>query len=410
MRQRITRLWNSPRRWIILLVGVLIVIVVGGIIFLLVRFNQAATPRIPSAFYTPPDPLPQSEPGTIIRYEPLPDNLPEGAQAWRVMYLSTGLNGEPSAVTGTIVAPVGTGNTPRDIIAWTHGTTGIRPACGVSHTDDPYQQTPAIERMIGAGYVVTITDYPGLGTPGMHPYMVGRVAAQSALDSVRAARSIPEISAGSRFVVWGASQGGNAALWTGQIAEAYAPELELLGVAASAPAIDLRAMFEHNFDEPAGGIFLGMVLAAWEQVYADRGTNLDAVIKPEERENFNRMIEPCFTAAAGFLRVLGQIRTPQQYLAVDLLNMEPWSVLLEENAPTDPIPVPIIIAHGTDDPLIPVENSAAEAARHCATGEDVQFQRYPGSTHDAREDTAFHILGWVSDRFAGRPTSSNCDV
>jgi hypothetical protein len=38
----------------------------------------------------------------------------------------------------------------------------------------------------------------------------------------------------------------------------------------------------------------------------------------------------------------------------------------------------------------------------------VQFARFPGSVHDAREDTALMILGWVGDRFAGRPTGSNC--
>ncbi|MBW4652387.1 MAG: hypothetical protein KME20_04970 [Kaiparowitsia implicata GSE-PSE-MK54-09C] len=64
------------------------------------------------------------------------------------MYLSTGREGQPLAVTGTVVAPEETSAEPRKIIAWAHGTTGIRPECGVSHTSDPYQQTPAIERML----------------------------------------------------------------------------------------------------------------------------------------------------------------------------------------------------------------------------------------------------------------------
>lgn len=382
--------------------------IVVGLVSFLMRLQRAATPEVPSAFYTPPDPLPQGEPGTIIRSEPLPASLPEGAQAWRVMYLSTGLNGEPIAVTGTIVAPAGPSDTPRDIIAWTHGTTGIRPECGVSHTSNPYQQTPAVERMLGAGFVVAITDYPGLGTPGVHPYIVGRLAAQSALDSVRAARNIAEVSAGNRFAVWGASQGGNSSLWTGIIAEEYAPDLELVGVAASAPAIDLRGTFEYNLDKPAGGVFLGMVFASWADVYADRGASLDAIIKPEAREDFNKAIEPCFTAAVGFLRVLDSIKPPNEFLSIDVLNTDPWPQLLAENTPSGPISVPILIAHGTDDPLIPMAFSEQEAERRCEAGEDVQFQRYPGSSHDAREDTAFHILGWVVDRFAERPTSSNC--
>jgi acetyl esterase/lipase len=406
MYMRIVRIWRSPNRWILLLAATITVGVIGASITFLVRYYRAATPQTPSPFYTPPQPLPQGKPGTIIRRETLPSNLPEGAQAWRVMYLSTDLEGQPIAVTGTVVAPNGTSVEPRKIIAWAHGTTGIRAECGVSHTSDPYQQTPAIERMLAEGFVVTITDYPGLGTPGMHPYMVGQAAAQSVLDSVRAARHIVEVSAGDKFVVWGASQGGNSALWTAQLAKAYAPELKLLGAAASAPAINLRKIAEFNLDKPGGGIFLGYVFAAWDGVYPK--ADLDAIIKPDERDIFERMIEPCFTAPAGFLPIIKTLRTPEQYLSVDILKTEPWSTLFEENTPSGPIEVPVVIAHGTVDPLIPVELSEAEALRRCKAGEDVQFARYPGSSHDAREDTAVYILGWAVDRFAGRPTSSNC--
>ncbi len=406
MYVRIANIWHGPNRWIILLGAVVVTLIIGAFIALFVTFQRAATPQLPSAFYTPPAPLPPVEPGTILRREPSLDSLPEGAQAWRIMYLSAGLNGEPIPVTGTVVAPAGQGDAPRPIIAWAHGTTGILPECGVSHTRDPYQQTPAVARMLEEGFVVTITDYPGLGTPGMHPYMVGRVAAHSVLDSVRAARQIPEVNAGNEFVVWGASQGGNSSLWTAQLASGYAPELQLLGAAASAPAIDLRGIAEYNLDKPAGGIFLGLVFAAWDAIYP--AAALDAIIKPEERENFDRIIEPCFTAAAGFLRVRENLRTPEEYLSVDILSTEPWPTLFAENTPDGPIDVPLLIAHGTVDPLIPMALNEAEAARRCVAGEDVQFARYPGSTHDARDDTAIYILGWVLDRFAGRPTASNC--
>lgn len=260
--------------------------------------------------------------------------------------------------------------------------------------------------MLAEGFMVTITDYPGLGTPGIHPYMVGPVAAQSVLDSVRAARQITKVNAGDDFVGWGASQGGNSSLWTAQLADDYAPELTLLGTASSAPAINLRGIAEFNLDKPAGGIFLGLIFAAWDAVYPS--ADLNQIIQPNERNNFDRMIESCFTALAGFLRVRDNLRTPEQYLSIDILNTEPWSTPFEENTPKDPINVPILIAHGTADPLIPIELSEAEAARRCKAGENVQFARYPGSSHDAREDTAVHILGWVIDRFAGRPTASNC--
>jgi alpha-beta hydrolase superfamily lysophospholipase len=397
-------MWNSPNRWVLLLGLAIVILAIIGIFSFVGKYQRASTPETPSAFYTPPQVLPQGEPGTIIRSEPLPASLPKGAQAYRVMYLSTGLNGEPIAATGTIVAPAGESTTPRPVIAWSHGTTGIFPECGVSHTSDPYQQTPVIDRMLNEGFVVAITDYPGLSTPGVHPYLVGPVEANTVLDSVRAARHL-NVSAGDRFVVWGASQGGHAALWTGQTAPKYAPELKLLGVAASAPATDLPGIISSKLNDKAGGIFLGYVFRAWSELYPN--ANLDAIIKPEMRKQFEAMVKPCFTAPVAFLTI-GEIIPPNQYLSIDVLKTEPWATLFEQNTPRGPINVPIIIAHGTADPLIPMEMSVKEAARRCAEGENVQFARFPGSVHDAREDTAVMILGWVLDRFAGRPTGSNC--
>ena len=71
-----------------------------------------------------------------------------------------------------------------------------------------------------AGYVIAATDYQGLGTRGPHPYLVGESEGVGALDSVRAARNLEEADASADFVVWGESQGGQASLFTGQLARA----------------------------------------------------------------------------------------------------------------------------------------------------------------------------------------------
>ena len=100
--------------------------------------------------------------------------------------------------------------------------------------------------MVRDGYVVAATDYPGLGTPGPHPYLVGLSEARAVIDSVRVARSLPGAGGGNRFIVWGHSQGGHAALFTGLIAKSYAPELSLLGVAAAAPASELADLMDDD--------------------------------------------------------------------------------------------------------------------------------------------------------------------
>ncbi|MEE3386965.1 MAG: lipase family protein [Pseudomonadota bacterium] len=369
-------------------------------VMLAVGLYFAAVPQQPSAFYQPPQPLPKALPGSVIRQASSHAKLPEGARAWRVMYLSTDEQGKPLAVTGTVVAPDKLSSTPRPVVAWAHGTTGIRPECGVSHTRDPYQQTPDVAGMLAQGWVVAITDYPGLGTPGIHPYMVGRTAAHSVLDMVRAAEQIPESGAGSSFVVWGASQGGNTAFWVGQLAADYAPELTLKGVAASAPALNLRKIAAYNQDKPAGGIFMGMVFAAWDQVYAE--ASLQAILKPDAADAFQRMIRPCFTAPAGFLPALADLRTPQEYLAVDILATPPWPGLFDHNSPDGPIAVPMVIAHGTADALIPIALSEQAVSRRSRRGETIQIIRLPGVGHDARDESAGYLMTWVQERFEGQ--------
>jgi hypothetical protein len=165
---------------------------------------------------------------------------PFGAAAFRVLYRSTGLYDEPIAVSGVVVIPSGPAPANgRPIVAWTHPTTGVVPRCAPSPALFVFQQIQGLREMIDRGYVVAATDYPGLGTPQTHSYLVGVSEARAVFDSVRAARTIS--GAQNHFAVWGHSQGGQAALFTGLIASTYAPDLNLTGVAAAEPACRSRA-------------------------------------------------------------------------------------------------------------------------------------------------------------------------
>ena len=198
----------------------------------------AGAPGTPDSFYaTPRRELPP--PGGLIRSEKL-DGAPPGARAWKVLYSSTGLDGRRIAVSGVVIAPdLPAPAAGRSVVAWAHPTTGVSDACAPSVNPDFFDTIPHLLALVALDDVVVATDYPGLGTAGVHPYLVGESEGRAVLDSVRAAKGIPEAGAGARFAVWGHSQGGQAALFAGQLARTYAPELALAGVAAIAPATNL---------------------------------------------------------------------------------------------------------------------------------------------------------------------------
>ena len=102
----------------------------------------------------------------------------------------------------------------RDVVAWAHPTTGVAEGCAPTRLPDLSGNIAGLEEMLERGYVVAATDYPGLGSMGTHPYLIGVTEAHAVLF-VRAARELPDAKARDRFIVWGHSQGGHAALFTG---------------------------------------------------------------------------------------------------------------------------------------------------------------------------------------------------
>jgi Secretory lipase len=132
------------------------------------------------------------KPGTIIRVWPLLGGGPGDSDAFRFLYRSTGPKGETIPVSGAIFIPSGPAPAGgRNVIAWAHPTSGVAPACAPSLYPHGAGLIWNLSDMLGHGYVIVATDYPGLGTDGIHPYLIGESAGRAVLDSVRAARHSP---------------------------------------------------------------------------------------------------------------------------------------------------------------------------------------------------------------------------
>ena len=366
-------------------------------------------------FYTPPDPL-DATPGTLLRVEPLTFADPplsmdvDGGTAYRLLYVSARPDGS-SAVSGAMVFLP---DTPapaqgRPVLAWAHGTVGMGDACAPSR--DPQGTTDMagwLEQSLALGWVVVATDYVGLGTPGPELYRVAQAEANDVVHSVQALRAWDLAEAGDRYAVYGHSQGGHSALWTGHLAAGIDPSLELVGVAAAAPAAMLPEIVSVQWETAAGWAIGPEALVGWQ--YIDPSLPIEGVLTQAGKDNAERLALECIEPAA----LEGYLRTDvgQNFFTVNPSDNPGWADLIAEQTPPPmPADMPVFIAQGTADDVVLPWPQAMLQEQWCQAGSTLTMEWLGGVNHvEAAIVAGPAAMVWIADRFAGRPAPRTCDV
>lgn len=348
--------------------------------------------------------------GTLIAAEPVTD-APSAMAAWRVRYWTTDERSRPIAVTGMVITAANRrGSGPRPVIAWTHGLIGIAQRCTPSAGAGNFTVIPGLTDAIARGYTIIAPDYPGLGSDMVHPVLVGESEGRSVLDAVRAARAIPEAAAGTTFALWGESQGGHAALWTGQLWKSYAPELQLVGIAAIVPPTDLGRNFREGSDPRARALLTAYIGTSWSRYYRVPMTVLGpkSVQGVMTRLADNNCVQ--FNAKPKLGTIVGIVIAQRAIRNLDLGADRTWGPLMRQNNPSAAaIPVPALIATGTGDTIVAPTVVRAFARQACTRGKTVRYMSVAGGKHETVARTeAKATLDWIDDRFAGRPAPNDC--
>lgn len=347
--------------------------------------------------------------GSMIAAHPV-DQSPSGMRAWRIRYWTSD-NGKPIAVTAMVIAPAARSDSnQRRVIAWEHGLIGIAQRCAPSTGMANFAMIPALADAIRRGYTVVAPDYPGLGSDMVHPVLVGRSEGSSVLDAVRAARSIPEAQAGSRFALWGESQGGHAALWAGQMAASYAPDLALVGIAAIVPPTDLARNFGETKDLRVRALLTSYTAASWSRYYRAPMSTFGSrqVQSVMIRLADNNCIEPGAKPRLG--TILGIAIAQNAVRKVDLGTQQPWARLMAHNNPSPAaIPVPALIYTGTGDAIVAPDVVRDFARRACALDKTISYKLVRGGEHaTVARIEAQATLAWIDGRFAGHRAPNTC--
>jgi alpha-beta hydrolase superfamily lysophospholipase len=373
-----------------------------------IALNRGAP--VVDAFYAAPSQIP-AEPGTLLRAEPMARALPPNAQAWRILYTTTRVDGSATVGSGIVVAPANLPDEPQPVIAWAHGTTGVEQTCAPSVLRDPFKAgaTPALDQVVANGWVMVAADYIGLGTEGPHAYLIGAEGGRAVLDAVRAARQLPGLTLSEQTVVWGHSQGGGVALWTGILAPSYAPDANVIGVAALAPASDLLGLVSNLDVVPGGAIFVSYIIAGYSATYPD--VRFDDYIRPTARILVREMASRCLSEPAALTSVIESLVIDGSVWATNP-QLGALGARLSENTPTAEISVPLLIGQGLADPLVLPTVQAAYVEARCAAGGMVDYRTYEGFEHVSVVEEGSplipELLAWTQERLDGRPAASTC--
>jgi pimeloyl-ACP methyl ester carboxylesterase len=338
-----------------------------------------------SAFYTPPKKTSAKQHGAPIWALKLTGRgaLTPAASNTLVLYRSTSSNGKPIAVSGTVTVPKGTapkGGWP--VLTWAHGTTGIADTCAPSRSSADALTAyvyPELAKWLAAGYAVVRTDYQGLGTPGVHGYLIGKDEGRSTLDIVRAARKVVG-HLSNRVIIGGHSQGGHAALWAAALAQGWTPELKVLGTTAFAPASHLgeQASLIRAVTTPSGlsGI-AALIFRAADT--AKPSLKLSSLLSPAAKALYPQTLSKCLLALDASNSFGGLAPST---LLVDNANTKPLEALLNANDPEElKIRTPVLILQGTADTTVlpPFTDQLDTALR--ANGANVTYKKYEGVNH-----------------------------
>lgn len=391
---------------------------------------------------------PEGKLGQVIKQEKIVSSI-KGAQAWRIAYISSDISGRKTISTGLVVSPEGAAPAGgRPVMTWAHGTTGAAQNCGPSQVINPAAPLneyflvggnswtdyglPALEEFIKEGYVITATDYQGLGGGGRHQYGVAATNGMDTLNAARAAVSMKETGANKKTLVYGWSQGGGATIALAGMPDyikqtgTASDNLDIVGFVALAPqdisilapsgrldktAADkylqgLQKMFTDNVFN-----FTHATMYYWGTQTAFPNLKLSDIFTDEGVKVANDIYSnKCMHAASDTFN-FNYGSSYATLLKQAPVNTVAWAeAMLKGGVPVVKPVAPVQIYFGSKDTAVPPMMHQLYQDQICKLGGNVGRMQLPGEqSHFTTPGSSkpFYI-SWVKDRVAGKPLPNAC--
>ncbi|TWS19381.1 lipase [Tsukamurella asaccharolytica] len=364
-------------------------------------------------FYREPALRPSDVPGTLLKAMKVDVMFlgvkPGKLQAWRTMYVTTGIDGTTRKIsTGIVMIPeTGPRAADKSIIGYQQANDSVGAGChpstqwtGRNPLDGAsWSALGPLALMLGQGDAVAISDVGNDADPKPHGVFAGKFAGHALLDGVRAAQSLRDagLSKDARVGLFGIAGGGVGAATAALAAQKYAPELNIRATVLQGMVVDQRTFMEMSSGSLGAGFAFATLLG----------------LEPEYPEmKVNEQLNPAGRALADVFRSQCQdiyFLTPLVPLGVLFANGKPPSQqptfqrafddndLLRREGPGPSSPV-LIASCAKDDSsmsLVPAADARKLADKWRASGTDVTYRPTDCSMTKMITD----IYGWGTDLF-----------
>ena len=350
----------------------------------------------------------------MFTLDPIGKTPVANVSSWQVLYQSTDALGQPMPVSGTVLVPtkpwLGLGKRP--LVSYSVGTRGIGDQCAPSYTltQGADYEGLFIKAAVDQGWAVAISDYQGLGTPGLHTYMVGPSQGHAVLDMARAAQRLPGtgLSSSNPVGLMGYSQGGGGAGWAAQMAGSYAPDLKVKGSAIGGVPGDLTAT-ANALDGSFFVAFAFMAALGLDTAYPE--LHLANYLNDRGRQLMKDAESLCLVDVDGFSTLINIAFTHiGDYTTTNPLTTPAWQARLNGTKLGGAKPsAPVFQYHALVDEIVPFKQAADLRRTWCNKGANVTWTVLPLAEHAlGLVEGQAPALAWMSARFAGLPTLGNC--
>ena len=367
-------------------------------------------------------------PGAVLESSPAlvagVTDLPVTAR--HVLYRSTDTHGDANQVSGTVVVAdqPWTGDGPRPLVVLAPGTQGQGDQCAPSARladGDGTDNLAQAALFLAQGHAVAVTDYEGLGTPGVHTYANRLAQGHAVLDMGRAAKEVAaaeglDIAADAPVGLWGYSQGGGATGAAAELVDDYAPELGVRGAYVGAPPANLATVTDHIDGSRLSGA-IGYAINGLVAAYPELAGPVDEVLSEEGRAMIAAVAEQCNAETVEqFAGRRSSEFTADGAPAATLLGREPFRSAVAAQRIGDRRPdVPVFVVTADNDDIVPAATVRTLVADWCSRGGAVTFRDYPIPPIGAMAD---HVAAmpvstpeaapWLTDRLTGVPDTGEC--